>query len=244
MLSITLILSISILGSCQQSNTSQSTNSGATIINDKIEVNEFEKLIANNPNAQLIDVRTPEEFLEGHLENATNINYNGDNFEAAINKLDKTKPVLVYCMSGGRSSSAASKMKDLGFKEVHNLSGGIMKWKAANKAVTTSTNATGSKGMSLADFQKNIISEKYILVDFNAKWCAPCQKMLPTLEKLAESKSDKLDLLKIDADQNPELMQAKKIDGIPYLELYKDGKLIWTHKGFIEEATLLQETKL
>jgi thioredoxin-like negative regulator of GroEL len=51
-------------------------------------------------------------------------------------------------------------------------------------------------------------------------------------------------LLKIDADENPELLQSKGIEGIPYLELYKDGKLVWSYKGFISESEILAQTKL
>ncbi len=97
---------------------------------------EFSNKINELPSAPLIDVRTPGEFSQGHLKNAININWNGDNFDAEINKLDKTKPVLIYCQSGGRSSSAANHMLSAGFKDVIELSGGISKWRAAGLPVT------------------------------------------------------------------------------------------------------------
>jgi thioredoxin-like negative regulator of GroEL len=68
--------------------------------------------------------------------------------------------------------------------------------------------------------------------------------MLPFLEAIAEKKKDKMTLLKVDADDNKDLLKQKSISGIPYLELYQDGKLIWKHEGFIEEVDLLKETKL
>lgn len=78
---------------------------------------------------QLVDVRTPEEYKEGYIENFQNIDYLSPEFEKEIAKLDKTKPVIVYCRSGKRSSKCAAKMKEKGFVKVYDLDGGIAKWK-------------------------------------------------------------------------------------------------------------------
>ncbi|WP_264558294.1 rhodanese-like domain-containing protein [Flavobacterium sp. N2270] len=86
-------------------------------------------------NVQLVDVRTPEEFAEGHLPNAINVNVMDDNFDAEMAKLDKEKPVMVYCKSGGRSAKAASKLKVQGFKNISDLDGGITSWKQADKPI-------------------------------------------------------------------------------------------------------------
>jgi thioredoxin 1 len=151
---------------------------------------------------------------------------------------------MVYCLGGGRSAEAAEIMKEKGFTEVYNMQGGIMKWNAANKPTDKNPASIEKKGMSLADFTKQVTSDKYVLVDYNAKWCKPCKKMAPMLEGLTEKKKDKLILVKIDADENKGLLKEKDIDAIPMIELYKAGKLIWKHSGEIDEATLLKETKL
>ena len=85
------------------------------------------------PEIQLIDVRTPEEFSEGHIENAKNINIMGDDFDAQVAALDKTKPVMVYCKSGGRSAKASARLKELGFTTITDLEGGITNWNNENK---------------------------------------------------------------------------------------------------------------
>ncbi len=212
-------------------------------VKQNIPVAEFEQKLAATSNAQLVDVRTPEEYAAGHLKNAVNIDYNGDDFVGKIGKLDKGKPVLVYCLSGGRSSKAASKMEDMGFAEVYNMEGGMMKWNGADKPVDKGT-AAAVRGMTAEQLTKLTTDAKYVLVDYNARWCEPCKKMLPVLEAFAEKRKDKLALVKIDADENSELMKQKGISGIPYLELYEHGKLTWSHSGFIEESDLLRETKL
>jgi rhodanese-related sulfurtransferase len=101
----------------------------------KLPAREFSQQIANSPNALILDVRTPEEFGEGHLEDALNIDYRADEFEQAVSKLDKSKPVYVYCRSGGRSAGAALHMRQSGFGRVYELKGGIIAWKKAGLAV-------------------------------------------------------------------------------------------------------------
>jgi rhodanese-related sulfurtransferase len=78
---------------------------------------------------QLLDVRTPEEYKEGYIADFQNIDYLSPSFEKEIEKLDKSKPVIVYCKSGNRSGKCAAKMKEKGFIKVYDLDGGIAKWK-------------------------------------------------------------------------------------------------------------------
>jgi rhodanese-related sulfurtransferase len=73
--------------------------------------------------AYLVDVRTPEEFSAGHLQHASNINYNSPDFKTQIGKLDKSKPVYLYCRSGNRSGKAADTLEALGFKTFYNIGG-------------------------------------------------------------------------------------------------------------------------
>ncbi|HUH47557.1 MAG TPA: rhodanese-like domain-containing protein [Arenibacter sp.] len=74
--------------------------------------------------AILIDVRTPEEYAEGHLENAQNINWYATDFAEQFEGMDKGKTVYVYCKVGGRSAKAQEKLRSLGFEHVVNLEGG------------------------------------------------------------------------------------------------------------------------
>jgi hypothetical protein len=83
-----------------------------------------------DPSAQIVDVRTSKEVAQGKIQGSVNIDYFSPTFVAsALNKLDKTKPVLVYCAAGGRSASAAKDLKKAGFKKVYDLEGGYDSWK-------------------------------------------------------------------------------------------------------------------
>jgi thioredoxin 1 len=176
--------------------------------------------------------------------NAINIDFNSESFATAISKLDKNKTTMIYCLSGGRSGSALSQMKSDGFKEVYNMQGGILKWKSEQRELVLGNTPSAYSGMSIADMEKLAKTKEYVLFDFNAEWCAPCKKMMPILESITEQRKNKMTLVKVDADLNSKLLESKKIDGIPYLELYHQGKLVWQHKGFIDETTFLSETGL
>lgn len=77
---------------------------------------------------QLVDVRTPEEYKEGFIANAQNIDFNSPTFDQDVSKLDKSKPVILYCKSGGRSSKCSKKLLDAGFVKIYDLQGGITQW--------------------------------------------------------------------------------------------------------------------
>ncbi|MDB4121692.1 rhodanese-like domain-containing protein [Flavobacteriaceae bacterium] len=94
-----------------------------------IDVYEFKKAVTQH-NVQLIDIRTPNEFSNGHIENAVNVDFfNQHNFKATFAKLDKKKPLYIYCRSGNRSSRAAKQLAGLGFEKIYDLKGGYMKWR-------------------------------------------------------------------------------------------------------------------
>lgn len=110
---------------------------GAAFAQDKKAVSaaEFEKGIADKK-AIVIDVRRPDEFKEGHIKGAINANWqNQEDFKAKTAKLDKTKPVYVYCLGGVRSVKASDYLLKNGFKEVIGLDGGIEAWNKAGKPV-------------------------------------------------------------------------------------------------------------
>ena len=201
--------------------------------NQKIPVEQFEKKLDDTKDAILLDVRTPGEFSERHLNNALNIDFNADDFEKRIESLDKTKPVFVYCLSGGRSTGAANALAAKGFKTVYNMEGGILAWANAGKPVVSG--ATSEGGLSMDDYLKAVTSNKLVLVDFNATWCGPCKKLKPIVEKLAKKHSTLVELKAIDVDQNTALSDAMHINSIPLLIMYKQGKEVWRFLGLASE---------
>ena len=97
---------------------------------------EFDTKIKTD-SVQLLDVRTPQEYAEGHIEGALNINVQSDDFQQMAGKeLSKDSTILVYCRSGRRSMDAAGILTRLGYRVI-NLKGGIIEWKEDGLPVTT-----------------------------------------------------------------------------------------------------------
>jgi len=93
-----------------------------------LETSEFKKAISE-ANVQLVDIRTQSEFRSGHLAKALNIDYYQPTvFAEKFGRLDKNKPVYIYCKSGARSRGAAQKLVQMGFSEIYDLKGGLMQW--------------------------------------------------------------------------------------------------------------------
>jgi len=234
-LSIILATVIFLFNSCTNGQSAPSDN-------PSVSAAEFSKKIAEFPGAPIIDVRTPGEFSQGHIKNAVNYDISTNEFASQIASLDKSKPVLIYCLSGSRSTYAVSYMKSQGFKQVYELNGGMMRWRAASLPETTDR-TTASTGMSKQQFDNLLITDKLVLIDYYADWCAPCKKMEPYLNEISKDMADKVVVVRINADENRALCKELKIEAIPVLQIYKNKTLIWSNTGFIEKEAVVKQLK-
>lgn len=100
-----------------------------------VSVDKAAELLASDEKVTVLDVRTAEEYAEGHLEGAVNADFTGDDFEARVAKLDPTKPYLVHCAAGGRSGKSMKIFKKLKFTKIYHLEDGYNGWTDAGKPV-------------------------------------------------------------------------------------------------------------
>ena len=134
-----LIIGVLLTSGCIQTKTNTAKSETQIQIIENITPEEAYILIQenkDNPNFVILDVRTPEEFLGEYIENAVNLDYYSDTFRNDLDKLDKNKTYLIYCRSGRRSENALNIMKELDFREVYNMLGGIIKWKSEGLPTT------------------------------------------------------------------------------------------------------------
>ncbi len=202
---------------------------------------EFKKGIESDKNAVVLDVRTPKEFGLGRIPNAVNIDWNSRDAEEQLAKLDPSKTYYVYCLSGGRSASAVDYLKSSGFKNVYELNGGIMKWRGANFPEEKENTGDVHQKLTLEQFNELVKSDKVVVVDFFAEWCGPCKKMAPYLADMQKNMSDKIKIVKIDADLNVDLCKALGIDALPTLYVYKNNQRSFTHVGYLSREDLEKE---
>jgi rhodanese-related sulfurtransferase len=186
--------------------------------------------------SQLLDVRTASEFKQGHLSNALQADWtNAAEFAERVKYLDKNKPLLVYCASGGRSGQAAAWLVKQGFVKVDNLTGGMIAWKQNGLPVVADET---TRQMTAAEYAKLIRSAGVVLVDFGAEWCPPCKKMEPVLASLQKELAGKYTLVKVDGGRDTEMMKANGVNALPVFIVYKNGKETYRVQGVVEKNIL------
>lgn len=98
-------------------------------------ITAFEQKMNSTSDKIVLDVRTPAEFRQGHVAGATLIDVLESDFEEKVQKLDKSKPLFVYCASGIRSEEAVAILHRLGYREIYELEGGFREWESAGKPI-------------------------------------------------------------------------------------------------------------
>jgi thioredoxin len=191
-------------------------------------------------NCLLLDVRTPGEYSTGHIAGSTNINIADPEFASKIKLLDKSKTLLVYCLSGSRSDAAGQYMSRLGFQKIYTLQRGLINWNRAGLPLETSGRAVASSAATYTDqaFNQLLKDNKLVLVDFNATWCAPCKAMIPVVDKISTDFKGKAHVAMVDVEANKAIFNSLQIQSIPGFVLFKDGKKVWTYNGIISYADL------
>ena len=118
-----------------QSNVNKQTETQKTEVSiaKDVSIEEYKMLISDE--TIILDVRTPEEFAQGHLEGAVNINFFDENFIQKVSELNKSKALLIHCAAGGRSAKAMNALKGKGFSKMYNMLGGYSAWLSAGYPV-------------------------------------------------------------------------------------------------------------
>ncbi len=90
----------------------------------------------------------------------------------------------------------------------------------------------------MGKFQELLNGDTPVLVDFFAEWCGPCKMMAPELKKLADMQGDKLRVIKVDIDKNPQAAQAYNVQSVPTLMLFSKGRQLWRQSGAMSAGQL------
>lgn len=92
----------------------------------------------------------------------------------------------------------------------------------------------------MANFQDIIASERPVLVDFSAEWCGPCKMMPPILKQVKDALGDKVTIIKIDVDKNPQAASAYRVQSVPTLMIFKNSETKWRQSGVMQAGPLQQ----
>ena len=227
LLIFTLIFSIS----CSNKN---------TLVFEKIDILSLDKIL-NDTDIIILDVRTSEEINAGYIPNSTFIDYYDKNFENKINLIDRSKKIYTLCKSGGRSVKAAEILSKNGFRNVYNLEGGFMRWKANKMSYDINlVNNDSSNSYLISDKSLDSLIENNTntLIYISTKWCSPCKKMEPIIDKFVDNNSS-LKVIKIDLDANAYAQEKFNVKSLPALVLYENNSVVWHKNGIIAYDDLI-----
>lgn len=230
-----------LFSGCSNGQQNASTQNSDKPVVENVDTKTFQDLIAKNPEGVVLDVRTPEEIANGHLANASTINFYDDDFQKKAGMIRKDQPVFVYCAAGSRSAKAAEQMSQMGFTKIYNLQGGFNGWMNAGFEIVKDANAPTTKAETFTaeQIQTLVASNKLVLLDFHTQWCIPCKKMIPVIDELKKDFEGKIIFQTLDADANKSIAENYKVVSVPTYILLKDGKEVYRKTGLApkEEMT-------
>lgn len=202
----------------------------------KISAKELGKM-SEEPNVQILDIRTAEEFKANHIDKSINIDINAPKFDSLTSVLYNTLPVYIVSNDDKAGDKGVTRMHILGFRDVKALKGGIKSWTDAGFQLTRHEPEKVYESDTIP-FLKARMGDKLVMVDFNATWCKPCKLLQPFVEKAHDERASDVIVYSIDTDQNPDLAREYNATQIPLLVFIKNGKEVHRSIGLISEEEL------
>jgi len=218
-------------------------NSSVIQVNSKI----FNELISENDGI-LLDVRTTMEFKNGHIPNSGNLNFYAFDFRKNLTLLPKGQPIYLYCNTGYRSEKAAEILIRNGYTDIYNLQHGIMEWELIDLPVIVEPDARPDNDNKILpeQYYAAIQSDSLVFIDFYAPWCGPCRKMMPVIDSLKVDYHKEIKILKVNVDASKRLVKDLKLAGVPYLVLFRNGKIRYSKNDYVgrNELTAILEQNI
>ena len=201
----------------------------------------FEQVVAKlkaAPDAQILDARSNEEFLQNHIKDAISADAQAADFDQTISALLKNKPTFIYAIANNRSSILAKQLRQKGFTQVYEIPGGLSNWIGSGNPIVS----VDKKRVPLTKTQYVGLtnSSPLVIVDFASRFCGACKKLAPVLDSLKTTAGFTPKIVTVEDYDNPQLARELNIHVLPTLVLYQNNKEVWRHSGFISTVQIQQ----
>ncbi len=209
---------------------------------DELDSKAFQQAIHKVKDHYLLDVRSSNEFSNGHIPGAMNIDWTTQTFRNRIEELDTTKPIFIYCSTGARSNVAADYLRNYGFSSVTELKDGLSAWHDESFPETP-VEIVATDEMTLREFSWMLDLEHDVLVDFYIPWNTDCQKMEPIIDDLSIEYIGKVKIMRVNIDTYKHLATELGIEdeGIPVLQFYENGNLTFQWDGITKSSIIKKD---
>jgi rhodanese-related sulfurtransferase len=213
--------------------------------NDILDPQEFAEALKHRENTILIDLRSGDDFSNGHIFGATHIDYGKSTYKWRIAELDTKQDLFIYCKDGKRTKEAAVYLESQGFNSVTVLKGGVKAWLDEGFTLTPEELIPDPK-LTFESFSRMLDLEHLVIVDFYLPGDLNSRAIEPVLDELAITYDKKIKILRIDMDHYTYLAAEMEIEYPPTLQLYENGNLCIALEGVlnkkdIEDAFRLKE---
>ncbi len=211
--------------------------------NEKIQsisVDELEQAMRPYANLQVVDLRSPEDYLEAHLPGAVNIDLNSPTFEKELAGLNPELPIYLYCANGLSSAEAIKKMAKKPFPKIYDVTGGYGAWSGAGKKLSQVDRVARPEPVTRSEYDAMIKKAEFILLQFSPSSVDPMvlKRMEAMVFGVAKRKGGEMEFKKYNYSDQVSLARDLKVNNLPTLILYKQGIEVWRYEGMPEKSEI------
>jgi rhodanese-related sulfurtransferase len=221
--------------------------------NEKIQsinVDDLEQAMRPYANLQVIDLRSPEAYLEAHLPGAVNIDQNSPTFEKELAGLNPELPVYFYCANGLNSAQVIKKLSKKPYPKIYDITGGYAAWSGAGKKVLQVDRVARPEAVTRMEYDAMIKKTELMLLQFSPSSVDPSvlKRMESMVFGIVKRNEGELKFKKYNYRDQVSLARDLKVNNLPTLILYRQGEEVWRFEGMpekseIEEAIQKHQTK-
>lgn len=210
---------------------------------DKVQsvaVDDLEMAMRPYANLQIVDLRSPEAYLEAHLPGAVNIDKDSPTFEKELAGLNPQKPVYFYCANGLSSAEVVKNLSKKSYVKIYDVTGGFAAWAGAGKKLSRVDRVSRPEPVTRAEYDAFVKKADFILLQFSPSSVDPAilKKLDAMVDGIVKRKTGEMLFRKYNYRDQVSLARDLKVNNLPTLILYRQGTEVWRYEGMPEKSEI------